>query len=171
LAGTSWTWPSLSSTTPASRSGGTSTRAERIASIRRVPPGRSLPNWICDGGSTDSRISSPSCWPNLRFNISRAAWTCWRRSPMAIESLSSTTMSATSAIRLALLLDQLRLGQRCQHYDDGAKTPSGCHARRRAGQAAPGQADTPIAASASHGISGSKAIEAADVVFIASTSA
>ena len=52
------------------------------------------------GGSTASRTSRPSCWLSFLFSASRAACTCWRRSPIAIESQSSTTTSATSAIGL-----------------------------------------------------------------------
>ena len=170
-AGTSWTWPSLKRTTPASRSGGISTSAERIVSIRRVPPGRSLPNWICDGGSTTSRTSKPSCWPSLRFSDSRAVWTCWRRSPIAMESLSSTTTSATSA-----------MGLRCSSISEGlasaASTTTSEPSRQivpRAPARRPSSTSTsptaPSRASTVHGSSGSKATETADVMFIASTSA
>ena len=138
-----------------------------MVSIRRVPPGRSLPSWMCDGGSTASRTSSPSCWPSLRFSDSRAAWTCWRRSPIAIESESSTTTSATSAI-----------GFLCSSISDGLLSAASTttsepsrHIVPRAPARRPSSTSTrpmpPSTASTVQPSSGSKATETAEVAFIA----
>ena len=171
IAGTSCTWPSVRRTTPASRSGGTSTRAERMVSIRRVPPGRSLPSWMCEGGSTASRTSRPSCWVSFLFSASRAACTWVRRSPIAMESELSTTTSATSAI-----------GLRCSSISEGLASASSTTASVPSRQKVPRAraarlstiSTTPIAprpARISQLSSGSKATETAEVGFIAGASA
>ena len=129
-AGTSCTWPSVSRTTPASRSGGTSTSAERMVSIRRVPPGRSLPSWMCDGGSTASRTSSPSCWPSLRFE--RLARRLDLRAALADRHRIGIVDHHQRHVgdRLPLLLDQRRVAERGQHDHQRAQPP---HRAARAG--------------------------------------
>ena len=139
-----------------------------MVSIRRVPPGRSLPSWMWAGGSTTSRTSSPSCCPSLRLSDSRAVWTCLRRSPMAIESLSSTTISATSAI-----------GLRCSSIRAGLASAASTTTIEPSRQIVPrAPARRPSSTSTrpmphrtaitDHGTSGSKATETADVGFIVS---
>ena len=142
-----------------------------MVSIRRVPPGRSLPSWMCAGGSTASRTSRPSCWVSFLFSASRAACTWVRRSPIDMESESSTTTSATSAI-----------GLRCSSISEGLASASSTTASVPSRQKVPRAraarlstiSTTPIAprpARISQLSSGSKATETAEVGFIAGASA
>ena len=146
---------------------GTSTSAERIASISRVPPGRSLPSWMCDGGSVASRISRPSCGPSFFFSASRAAWAWARRSPIAMESLSSVTISAMSAIGLRCSSIRAGLASAASTVATARKRQMSPRARARRPSSTSTSPTAPSAISTGHGSSGSKATETAEVVFIA----
>ena len=133
IAGTSCTWPSVSSTTPASRSGGTSTSAERMVSIRRVPPGRSLPSWMCAGrqhGFADFEAFLLGELPLQRLarGLHLGAALADRHGIGIVDHDQGHVGD-----RLALLLDQRGVGQRQQHHGERAQPPEGA-----AGAGAPG---------------------------------
>ena len=161
-AGTSCTWPSVISTTPASRSARHVDQRRRSASNSRVPPAARCRAGCC-AAAGPPRALRGFLLAELAASAPRAPpAACARRSPMPWLAVVDDDQRDIGD-RLALLLDQRRVGEGAASTASAERSARACRARRRAGRAAPAPArPPPSAASTGHGSSGSKATETAE---------